>query len=89
MINKNRAASANINPLEHARFANSVLRIPSDKNFILYPDNWTQFTIHLRKLLDKSLPPFTKCAFAAIQMHGLKHRQDDGRLQESLKQVSE
>lgn len=60
----------------HTALANSVLVIPSQSSFIIYPDSWKHFTTELTKLLEAKFPFDAKYGFAALMIHGIKSDQE-------------
>lgn len=57
----------------HTALANSIMQIPSDSSLLIHPESFRRFGIQLEKLLNVSLPPFTKYFFAAVILHGIKN----------------
>lgn len=60
----------------HTALANSVLVIPSQSSFLIFPDSWNHFTNEMSKLLKEKLPFDAKYGFAALMMHGIKSDQE-------------
>lgn len=70
----------------HTALANSVLAIPSNASFFIYPDSWNDFCAQIGNLLRKKLPSHTKYAYAAIVAHGLKS--DRKTANQTIKEVT-